>query len=433
MKTSWHKSDLASVVSTLESGSRPKGGASTETGEVASLGGENIVQSGGVTLAEVKRVPQPFFKRMTKGHLLDGDVLINKDGAQTGKVGIYLEDGRGPACINEHVFLIRGNKEKICQEFLYYTLLSEHGQRQIAAQISGSAQPGLKSSFLKGVITDIPDSFPEQTKIAEVLSTVDQAIEQTTAVIAKQQRIKTGLIQDLLTSGIDEHGNLRSEQTHEFKDSPLGRIPVEWEAASVSSVLAQLPKNGYSPVESSNWNGVYMLGLGCLTANGFKPNQLKYAPKTDRRIKAVLLLQGDFLISRSNTRALVGLVGIFRDVGEPCIYPDLMVRLRFDVEVSVDYMEQVFMSSAIRRQIENSATGTSGSMVKISAVVIKELLFSKPPIEEQLTILSILQSKTEDIRKTRASLEKLRSLKTALIQDLLTGKKRVTALLEKTP
>ena len=60
---------------------------------------------------------------------------------------------------------------------------------------------------------------PEQTKIAEILSTVDRAIEQTEALIAKQQRIKTGLMQDLLTRGIDEHGNLRSEQTHEFKDS----------------------------------------------------------------------------------------------------------------------------------------------------------------------------------------------------------------------
>jgi type I restriction enzyme S subunit len=226
---SWHESDLASVVSTLESGSRPKGGASTETGEVASLGGENIVRSGGVTLAEVKRVPQAFFERMTKGHLEDGDVLINRDGAQTGKVGIYLGDGTGPACINEHVFLIRGDKEQICQDFLYYTLLSEHGQRQVTAQISGSAQPGLKSSFLKGIVTDIPDSLPEQAKIAEILSTVDRAIEQAKALIAKQQRIKTGLMQDLLTSGIDEHSNLRSEQTHAFKDSPLGRVPVAWE------------------------------------------------------------------------------------------------------------------------------------------------------------------------------------------------------------
>ena len=82
----------------------------------------------------------------------------------------------------------------------------------------------------------VPTSKPEQTKIAEILSTVDRAIEQTEALIAKQQRIKTGLMQDLLTRGIDEHGNLRSEQTHKFKDSPLGRIPVEWDAKELGTV-----------------------------------------------------------------------------------------------------------------------------------------------------------------------------------------------------
>ena len=132
-----------------------------------------------------------------------------------------------------------------------------------------------------------------------------------------------------------------------------------------------------------------------------------------------------------NTRALVGMVGIYKNIGEPCIYPDLMMRLRFDAEVSVDYMEQLFRSPAIRRQIENAATGTSGSMVKISASIIKGFLFRKPPIEEQINSLSIFQPMTIRILKMRDTLAKFRSLKTALMQDLLTGKKRVTALLTK--
>ena len=79
---------------------------------------------------------------MTKGHLKDADVLINKDGAQTGKVGLYKNDNSAPACINEHLFLIRGDAPKITQSYLYYTLLSQPCQNQIDAQISGSAQPG---------------------------------------------------------------------------------------------------------------------------------------------------------------------------------------------------------------------------------------------------------------------------------------------------
>jgi type I restriction enzyme S subunit len=88
--------------------------------------------------------------------------------------------------------------------------------------------PSLSRDLLYKIEIPTPPK-PEQTKIAEILSTVDRAIEQTEALIAKQQRIKTGLMQDLLTRGIDEHGNLRSEQTHKFKDSSFGRIPVEWE------------------------------------------------------------------------------------------------------------------------------------------------------------------------------------------------------------
>lgn len=369
--------------------------------------------------------------RLDKRRISIGFILIEKSGGSpsqaAGRVVYCDRDFNGTASNFIEVVKVKDEFSSHYVAFLLYYLYQSGLVLKYQQQTTGIINFKLNEYWEEKITC--PVSKPEQTKIAEILSTVDRAIEQTEALIAKQQRIKTGLMQDLLTHGIDEHGILRSEQTHKFKDSPLGRIPVEWEVASVSSVLVQPPKNGYSPVESSNWNGTYMLGLGCLTTEGFNPNQLKYAPKTDHRIEAALLRQDDFLISRSNTRALVGLVGIFTDIGEPCIYPDLMVRLKFNREVSIHYMEQVLMSPVIRRQIQNAATGTSGSMVKISAGVIKELLFSKPTLNEQLTILSILQSKAEGIRKTRASLAKLQSLKTALMQDLLTGRKRVTPLL----
>ena len=69
---------------------------------------------------------------------------------------------------------------------------------------------------------------------------MDRAIEQTEALIAKQQRIKTGLMQDLLTRGIDEHDNIRSEQTHQFKDSPLGRIPMEWDDPLIENIAVHV-------------------------------------------------------------------------------------------------------------------------------------------------------------------------------------------------
>jgi type I restriction enzyme S subunit len=149
-----------------------------------------------------------------------GSVLFSVR-APVGKINIADRDyiiGRGLAAITGI---------DVDQSYLEHYLIFKEQSFQNASQ--GSTFAAINSTELKGWPIDYPSSKPEQTKIAEILSTVDRTIEQTEALIAKQQRIKTGLMQDLLTRGLDEHGNLRSEQTHQFKDSPLGRIPVEWD------------------------------------------------------------------------------------------------------------------------------------------------------------------------------------------------------------
>ena len=120
-------------------------------------------------------------------------------------------------------------------KWLYYLLCSI----DLRALNEATGVPSLSRDLLYKISTPRPPP-DEQAKIAEVLSTVDRAIEQTKALIAKHQRIRTGLMQDLLTRGVDEHGNLRSEQTHKFKDSPLERIPVEWEVRDLQSLLANV-------------------------------------------------------------------------------------------------------------------------------------------------------------------------------------------------
>ena len=311
----------------------------------------------------------------------------------------------------------------------YLVLAIESLRPQIEAFSIGSTVLGISLDQLRSFSVFLPD-WREQATIVVILSAIDKAIEQTEAIIAKQQRIKTGLMQDLLTRGIDEHGNIRSEATHAFKDSPLGRIPAEWAVESVGVNLAKPPKNGYSPQESDAWTGTMMLGLGCLTPNGFRPIQLKYAPPTQSQVEKALLSEGDFLISRSNTRDLVGLVGIYRDIGEPCIYPDLMVRLAFNDDVDTHFMEHVFRSEKIRYQLQSAATGTSGSMVKINAAIIKSILFQKPGHDEQLRILRVIEKHQQSLNEWREQLSKSSALKRALMQDLLTGKVRVTPLLE---
>src|SRR5690554_2672178 len=153
-------------------------------------------------------------------------ILIAEDGGRfdefaTKPIAYRIE---GKSWVNNHAHVLR-SKAGFSQDAIFYAL--EH--KDIQPFIVGGTRSKLNQSALRSIVIELPENEPEQSKIAEVLSKVDQAIEQTEQLIAKQQRIKTGLMQDLLTRGIDEHGNIRSEETHEFKDSPLGRIPVEWE------------------------------------------------------------------------------------------------------------------------------------------------------------------------------------------------------------
>jgi len=422
----WQHSDIASVVSVLESGSRPKGGATVESGEIPSLGGENILKHGGVTLEGVKRVPWKFFERMTKGHLKNADVLINKDGAQTGKVGFYKNNNGANACINEHLFLIRGDAKKITQSYLYYSLLSQACQNQIEAQISGSAQPGLKSDFLKGVFARIPEALPEQSKIAEVLSKVDQAIEQTESLIAKQQRIKTGLMQDLLTRGIDEHGNLRSEETHEFKDSPLGRIPVEWEVKKLCELASvERGKFTHRPRDDARFYGgpFPFIQTGDITSRiGRIVNSYTQTLSIKGTKVSKVFPKGTIAITIAANIADTAFLG------QPMYFPDSVVGAIVFKPYSIRYVELTIRrwKPILERMAPQSAQRN------INLEVLRPLLIATPAPDEQKKIADVYERAEFEQLQLENSRDKLRSLKTALMQDLLTGRVRVTPLLEKT-
>jgi type I restriction enzyme S subunit len=270
----------------------------------------------------------------------------------------------------------------------------------------------------------------EQARIAAVLDTVDEAIAKTEAVIAKLKQVRAGLLHDLLTRGLDEDGQLRDPIVHpeQFQDSPLGRIPREWRISRLRDILQIPPRNGYSPREAPTFQGSYLLGLGCITTDGFAPIQLKNAPLGDPGLAAFRLNHGELLISRSNTRDLVGLPGVYRDVGYPCYYPDLIMRLVPKRELSPEFLELILGHSTSRAQLVASASGTSGSMIKITGAGVMEVPVAYPlgnGRDEQRDILAVKGAIEREIGTTWREHAKLSSLKSGLMTDLLTGRVRV--------
>jgi len=206
--------------------------------------------------------------------------------------------------------LLRGKPQKLEQLYLYYLLLSQNGQSFIRSKISGSAQPGLKRDFIKSFPVSIPVSTKEQAKIAEIFATIDRAITQTEALIAKHQRIKTGLMQDLLTRGIDEHGQLRDPSTHKFKSTPLGMIPEEWEYEQFGKYISSSAFGPRFPATQYDENGaIANIRTTDMDDEGnIVSEKLPRANLDLTSYEKHILKSGDILISRSGT---IGITTVF--------------------------------------------------------------------------------------------------------------------------
>ncbi|MDF1590209.1 MAG: restriction endonuclease subunit S [Desulfobacterales bacterium] len=286
--------------------------------------------------------------------------------------------------------------------------------------------PSLSRDTLYKIEVSTPPK-PEQTKIAEILSTVDRAIEQTEALIAKQQRIKTGLMQDLLTHGIDEHGNLRSEQTHQFKDSPLGRIPVEWDCTLLSRFV---PSAEYGISTSLGESGNPVLRMNNFFKGEADIFDLKY---TDLKVPEKLWLRdGDVLFNRTNSWEHVGRTGIWRGQVEKATFASYLVRLNPDPNMLLSELLNVWLNWEPTQVAMRRLATPAVQQVNINPTNLRGIHAAFPSsLNEQCEIVKRFTSMRNTISSCFESFKKLRSLKTALMADLLTGKVRVTPLLEK--
>src|SRR5262249_13498716 len=123
--------------------------------------------------------------------------------------------------------------------FVSAAINSHRTRREAETKSSGTTRLRINLSALKTVHIWAPQ-LAEQRQIARTLETVDEAIAKTEAVIAKLKQIRAGLLHDLLTRGLDEHGQLRDPSVHpeQFQNSPLGRIPREWEIKVLNEFVA---------------------------------------------------------------------------------------------------------------------------------------------------------------------------------------------------
>ena len=404
------KTFLHEVLQKPISGSRPKGGVSVE-GDIPSFGGENITMSGAINFYPVRKITTEFFDSMKRGHLKDLDVIINKDGANTGKSAIYRNSPYSKAAINEHLFILRGARERIDQVYLHYSLLFTKTKSAIEAKIIGSAQPGLNSNFIQNLPVKI-FPLPEQKKIASILTSVDEVIENTQKQIEKLRNLKKATMNELLTKGIGHT---------EFRDSELGRIPKSWKVRSLEDVCLKIQDgthfsptlNGgdfkYITSKNIRMGEINLADVETISRNEHE----KIYKRCDVKIKDLLLTKDG-----ANTGNIA-----MNTLDEEFSLLSSVAFLRPSEQVNGEYLLQFMMSEKAQNQIAELMSGNAIRRLTLAKIRKFKVVF--PGCQEQRQIASILSSTDKRLKYLRRKSLKTQFLKKSLMQDLLTGKVRV--------
>lgn len=364
-----------------------------------------------------------------------GDVILTKDGT-IGRVA-RVDELPGTATINGTMMLVRSG-EDIDYRFLYHFLNGSGFKKLIQDKISGSSIPHI---FQRDMV-NLPISFPsieKQSALADVLDAVDVVIRETYEIIGKLRGVKQGLLHDLLTRGIDANGELRppqSEASHLYQQSPLGLIPREWSASGLAKVA---PRNRSvirtgpfgSSLKGEHWRetGRPVVTIGSLGDGVFIKGELLYIDEsTAKMLSDFELAPGDIVFSRV---ADVGRSVVVTESERGWIMSSNFMRISVDREmVRPKYLQMLLAASPIVRSQLRATVNSAGRDVANSSVLLG-LQFPWPTIGEQERIIDATASVQTRLDGEEFQLQKLLSTKNGLMDDLLTGRVRVTSLLER--
>lgn len=384
----------------------PSGWRATKLGQVAKL---TMGQSPPSSLCNEEGNGLPFFQGNAEfGHrhpvpskwieqrfkvAEPGDVLISVR-APVGELNVAAVRcviGRGLAAI-------RGTK--LDREYTYY--LMHERKRRLEALGQGSTFDAINSSDLRDLQVALPP-LPEQEKIAAILSSVDEAIQATQAVIEQTRRVKEGLLQDLLTRGI---GHTR------FKQTEIGKIPESWEVQKVADVLSieNTRRKPISRTVRETMQGPYPYWgptkvLDHLNEYAFDGEFALIGEDGDHFLKFQDWEMTNWATGKFNVNNHAHVVGN----GPSCL---------------ARWFCYFFMHRDLMRT--GALTRQGAGRYKLTKAALSMMPMAVPPMAEQREIIIRLDGVRDSLKPQDAAVTQLRHVKAGLLQDLLTGKVRVS-------
>lgn len=340
--------------------------------------------------------------------LNDGDILINfiNSMSQIGKGCIYKDIGR-PAIYTTNIFRMQMEKKVMNNLYFNYFIQTEFYKKEIVL----ITKPAInQASFTTGDFKNIKLVVPtikEQEKIVEILSTVDEQIENTEKLIQKNQELKKGLMQQLLTKGIGHT---------EFKKTELGIIPKKWRLKKIDEIGKVITGNTPKTTEKDNYGDEF------LWVSPFDMGSSKYIKNTNKMLskkgfdKARKLPSGAVLVTCIGST--IGKIGIATN--------ELSTNQQINSIICNEDVDSEFIYYAIDYNFSKYSNYISNQAVPIiNKSTFGEFLIQIPELKEQNKVAKILSKVDDDIEKQLNKKNKLEILRNGLIQQLLTGNIRV--------
>lgn len=314
-----------------------------------------------------------------------GDILMSIT-AELGKIG-WVHEGLGESFINQHTALIRLNEDLTCSKYIAYLLSSKTMNQKINRLNDSGAKAGLNLPTIRSIPLDIP-TISEQRKIADILSTWDKAISITECQVENSKQQKKALMQQLLTSKkrlLDDSGKPFEE---EWKKVELGKL-LDYKQPT--------------------------------------PYLVKSTEYSDEYTTPVLTAGKTFLLGYSNED-----FGVFREDLPAIIFDDFTTASKF-----VDFPFKA-KSSAMKILIAKEGVSIKyiyeamqvlnypvGGHQRHWISIFSNLVIGLPTLEEQQKIAAVLSNADKEVKILEQQLADLKQEKKALMQQLLTGKRRV--------
>lgn len=371
--------------------------------------------------------------------LQQGDVIITKDSETPDDIGIpaMIDKPVNNLICGYHLAVLRPFQNEVRPAYLMKQLQSDDVRRYYARRATGSTRYALSTRTIEE--TPILWVHPDvQEKIAAILRALDTQIEQTEALIAKQEQVRAGLMQDLFTRGIDKSGRLRpprEEAPELYHETEFGWLPKGWSARRLENLLAAAP----TPMRSGPFgsallkhelveNGVPLLGIDNVLPEQFVANFRRFvSPSKFAELERYRVLPNDVIITIMGT------------VGRCCVVPSNLGEMLSSKHLwTMTFDRQQVLPHLVCWQLNFAPwvaawfrrEGQGGIMEAIQSSTLRRLLMPTPEIAEQHRIEEIYFDASQPLDGLRQQTTKLRLKRSGLMQDLLTGRVPVDALLK---